>query len=69
MSLKAERAPDITRVHTLHRIRTIVNYVNELNQENVQIIDDNTIAKHLIKTHLSKPTTESFRDQIGRRDQ
>lgn len=67
MSLKAERAPDITRVHTLHRIRTIVNYVNQLNQENVKIIDDNAIATHLIKTHLSKPTTKSFRDQIGRR--
>lgn len=67
MNDKAECAPKITRVHTLHRIRTVVNYVNELDKENAPIIDDFTIANHLISMHLSKPTTDSFRDQIGRR--
>ena len=67
MSIRIECAPKITRVHTLHRIRTIVNYVNELHKENAPIIDDFVIAKHLISKHLSKPTTDSFRDQIGRR--
>jgi hypothetical protein len=67
MKRNIESAPSITRVHTLHRIRTIVNYVNKLNRNRTPIIDDLAIAKHLIDTHLSKPTTESFQDQIGRR--
>lgn len=65
--MKIDTAPSITRVHTLHRIRTVVNYVNELNRRRVPIVDDVAIAKHLIETHLSKPTTELFQDQIGRR--
>ena len=67
MSLKVDCAPKITRVHNLHRIRTIVNYVNALDKKKAETIDDIAVANHLIKTHLSKPTTEVFRDQIGRR--
>lgn len=67
MSVVEESAPSITRVHTLHRVRTVVNYVHELEKEKASQIDDISIAKHLISTHLSKPTTSSFRDQIGRR--
>lgn len=61
------KPPSITRVHTLHRIRTVVNCVVDLVQNNAPEIDDITIANHLISTHLSKPTIKSFGDQIGRR--
>ena len=59
--------PSITRVHTIHRIRTVVNYVGELIKQKAKHIDDIAIAKHLIETKLSVPTTKKFRDQIGRR--
>lgn len=61
------KPPSITRVHTLHRIRTVVNCVVDLVKNNATEIDDITIANHLISTHLSKPTIKSFGDQIGRR--
>jgi len=67
MNFRVESAAKITRVHTLHRIRTVVNYVNELDKRRTPVIDDFAIANHLISTHLSKPTMQSFRDQIGRR--
>jgi len=67
MEIRARSAPAITRVHTLHRIRTVVNYVEKLLKAKAAEIDDIAIANHLIDTHLSKPTTYHFRDQIGRR--
>ena len=60
-------APAITRVHTLHRIRTVVNHVNDLAKAGEQLIDDRAVAEHLIDTLMSKPTTDKFGDQIGRR--
>jgi hypothetical protein len=67
MGIPVRSAPSITRVHTLHRIRSVVTHVQELMQNRVREIDDITVANHLIETHLSKPTTKKFRDQIGRR--
>lgn len=60
-------APSITRVHTLHRIRTVVNHVTKLVEDGVPLIDDFAVADHLIKTHLSKATKKRIRDQICRR--
>jgi len=65
--MKTKSAPSITRVHSLHRIRTVVNYVTTLTDDRVPIIDDFSIADHLIKMHLSRPTTARIRDQICRR--
>lgn len=65
--MKAKSAPSITRVHTLHRVRTVVNHVTRLFDDGVSVIDDLAVADHLIKTHLSKATTKKIRDQIGRR--
>lgn len=65
--MRAKSAPSITRVHTLHRIRTVVNHVTQLIDVKVPVVDDLAIADHLIKTHLSKATTKKIRDQIGRR--
>jgi len=65
--MRAKSAPSITRVHTLHRIRTVVNHVTQLFDAKVPVVDDLAIADHLIRTHLSKATTKKIRDQIGRR--
>lgn len=65
--MKAKSAPSITRVHTLHRVRTVVNYVTRLFDDRISVIDDLAVADHLIETHLSKATTKKIRDQIGRR--
>lgn len=66
-AMKAKSAPSITRVHTLHRVRTVVNHVTRLFDEGVSVIDDLAVADHLIEMHLSKATTKKIRDQIGRR--
>lgn len=65
--MKVRSAPSVTRVHTLHRIRTVVNHVTELVDQGITSVDDLAVADHLIKTHLSKPTTKKIRDQVGRR--
>lgn len=67
MKIQSRSTPAITRVHTLHRIRTVVNYVEKLIKAKAAEIDDIAVANHLIASHLSKPTTDHFRDQIGRR--
>jgi hypothetical protein len=67
MKMQIRSSPAITRVHTLHRIRTVVNHVGQLMKLNASEIDDIAVAEHLIDTQLSKPTTARFRDQIGRR--
>lgn len=58
--------PSITRVHSLHRIRTVVNHVTFLADKRVQV-DDMAIADHLIATRLSKASVTKLKDQIGRR--
>lgn len=65
--MNVRSAPSITRVHTLHRIRTVVNHVTYLVDKGTTVVDDLAIAEHLIKMHLSKATTKKLRDQIGRR--
>ena len=65
--MRARSAPSITRVHTLHRVRTVVNHVTDLCDHRVPVIDDLAVADHLIETHLSRATTSKIRDQIGRR--
>lgn len=65
--MSARSAPSITRVHTLHRIRTVVNHVESLQRKQKKVIDDFAVANHLIRTQLSRPTTQKLRDQIGRR--
>ena len=60
-------APKITRVHTLQRLRTVVNFAHDLASQRRKVVDDIAVAQHLIDTRLSKPTTERLRDQIGRR--
>ncbi|MBW1728519.1 MAG: hypothetical protein JRJ62_13285 [Deltaproteobacteria bacterium] len=65
--MKVKSSPSITRVHTLYRIKSIVNHVNSLQNKKISVIDDHSIADHLIKTHLSKPTKLKENDQIGRR--
>lgn len=64
--MEEKSAPSVTRVHNLHRIRTVVNHVTNLVDKGIQV-DDFAIADHLIKTHLSKATITKVRDQIGRR--
>jgi len=41
--------------------------VNDLAKAGEQLIDDRAVAEHLIDTLMSKPTTDKFGDQIGRR--
>jgi len=65
--MSAKSAPSITRVHTLYRIKSIINYVNELEDAGNKVIDDYSIAIHLINTKLSKPTRRKENDQICRR--
>ncbi len=64
--MEEKSAPSVTRVHTLHRIRTVVNRVAYLVDKGIAV-DDMAIADHLIETHLSKASIAKVRDQIGRR--
>lgn len=64
--MEEKSAPSVTRVHTLHRIRTVVNRVAYLADKGIAV-DDMAIADHLIETHLSKASIAKVRDQIGRR--
>ncbi len=64
--MKKKSVPSITRVHALHRIRTVVNQVTLLSDKGIQV-DDMAIAEHLIATQLSKASVTKIKDQIGRR--
>lgn len=56
----------ITRVHTIFRIRTVVNAVTEMNQKGIEPRDDK-IGKVLAKTGLSKYRKRKVKDRIMRR--
>lgn len=65
--MRVRSAPKITRVHTLHRIKSVINHVLNLEGERHKEIDDKSVAGHLIETRLSKPTRIKEGDQICRR--
>jgi hypothetical protein len=58
--------PPITRVHTLYRLRTIVNAVGELNLKKAPA-GDQEIAEVLAKRRLSKLRLKNMKDRIQRR--
>jgi len=61
-----ELPPPITRVHTLFRLRTVVNAVSELNKEK-KFAGDEEIAEVLAKRRLSKLRLQKMKDRIQRR--
>lgn len=64
--LRVNHTPPITRVHTLFRLRTVLNAVTELHKRG-ETVTDKEIAGLLAETRLSKYKPEKLEDRIGRR--